>query len=71
MTRPIVEYCTSVHHPTRKSDSQLIEKVQKWASKYVTYLKRLPSKCRLRCLSLPSLQFGRDRLDLVNTFQNH
>jgi len=33
IAQPIVEYCTSVQlNPTRKSDSQLIEKVQKRAS---------------------------------------
>ena len=69
MTKSIVEYCISVWYPTRKSDSWLIEKVQKRASKFVPYLKCLLYEHRIRCLSLPSLQFRRDRLDLVNTFR--
>ena len=65
LIQPIVEYCTSVWYPTRKSDSQLIEKVQNLASKFVPYLKYLPYECRLRYLSLPSLQFWRDRWGIV------
>ena len=68
MVRPVVEYCSSVWYPTRKSDSLLIEKVQRRASKFVPYLKYLPYERRLSSLSLPSLQFRRDRMDLVNTF---
>ena len=68
MVRPVVEYCSSVWYPTRKSDSLLIEKVQRQASKFVPYLKYLPYEQRLSSLSLPSLQFRRDRMELVSTF---
>ena len=66
---PIHEYCSSVWFPLNKRERARIEKVQRRATKLVPYLRHLPYQQRMQRLQLPSLQFRRDRGDLINTFR--
>jgi hypothetical protein len=66
---PILEYCSSVCNPLNKRNRERVEKVQCRATKLVPYLRHLPDQQRRRRLQLPSLQFWRDRDDLINTIR--
>ena len=46
-----------------------IERVQHRATKLIPYLRHLPYHQRMQRLQLPSLQFRRDRADVINTFR--
>ena len=67
--RPILEYNSSVWYPLNKNDRARVEKIQQRATKLVPYLKHLPYENRLHRLGLSSLQFRRDRADIINTFR--
>ncbi len=63
--RPLLEFCSPVWNPTTKSLSNLIEKIQKRATKLVPFLRNLSYPERLRSLNLDSLEFRRKREDLI------
>ena len=52
-----------------KRQSKGWKKIQQRATKLVPYLKHLLHENRLHRLGLPSLQFQRDRADIINTFR--
>ena len=64
LIRPIIEYANTVWHPTKKSDQQLLEKVQHIATKRGN-LKNLSYNDRLKALDLPFLDERRKRGDLI------
>ena len=66
--QPILEYNLSVWYPLNKNDRARVEKIQQRATKLVPYLKHLLYENRLHRLGLSSLQFQRDRADIINTF---
>ena len=55
--------------PTSKGDSDLIENVQRRATRLIPELKDLPYEDRLRHLNLPSMKFRRQRGDLIQTYK--
>ena len=69
MIRPHVEYANCIWHPVLKKDSDLIEKVQRRATKLVPNLKDLSYRERLENLNLPTLAYRRLRGDLIQTYK--
>ena len=63
-----MEYCVKAWCPWLEKDKQALEKVQRRATKLVPTLKKLPDEERLQALNLYSLEKGRERGDLVETF---
>ncbi len=63
--RPLLEFCSPIWNPSIKSLSNLIEKIQKRATKLVPTLRHLSYSQRLRALKLDSLEFRRKRQDLI------
>ena len=63
--RPLLEFCSPVWNPSNKNLSNLIEKIQKRATKLVPSLRHLSYTDRLRSLKLDSLEFRRKREDLI------
>jgi len=57
MVRLPLEYANSVWCPFKKGDIKNNEKVQKRATKLITYLKKLPYLERLQQLKLPTLKY--------------
>ena len=55
--------------PHYRGDQQLVEKVQKRATKMIKNLQHLPYDVRLRYLNLPSLLHRRRRGDMIMTFK--
>ena len=69
LIRSIVDYDIVVWYPSTRKNIQLIENIQKKATKIVPELKDLPYEQRLRMLNLPTLLYRRQRFDLIQIFK--
>ena len=67
--RPHLEYATPVWSPLYKKDKIIIENVQRSATKLVATCKNLPYQERLRKLGLPTLEYRRERADMIQTYK--
>ena len=69
LVRPVLEYANAVWGPFFSKDKEMIEKVQKRATRMISSLKNLPYEERLRALNLPSLYYRRKRGDMILVYQ--
>lgn len=69
LVRPHLEYASSVWSPYMTKDIELIENVQRRATKLIPGFKDLPYPERLQRLNLPTLEHRRKRGDLINVFK--
>jgi hypothetical protein len=69
LVRPLVEYATPVWSPYLKKDIRLLEKVQRRATKIVPVCKNLDYSQRLLELGLPTLEYRRDRYDMIQVYK--
>ena len=67
LVRPHLEYANVVWRPHYKGDQQLVDKVQRRATKMIRNLRTLSYDSRLRHLNLPSLHHRR-RGDMVKAY---
>ena len=70
MARPHLEYANLVWCPYTKGDIEVIEKVQKRATKLIISLKHLTYMERLKQLKLPTLKYRRLRGDTLEVLKN-
>eukprot|EP00111_Clytia_hemisphaerica_P008023 TCONS_00023328-protein len=68
--RPHLEYAQSVWQPRLRRSINLIESVQRRATKLVKPISQLPYAERLRRLVLPSLEFRRLFCDMVQVYKH-
>ena len=69
LIRPHLEYANVVWGPFNRADQQLVERVQRRATKLVPELRDLPYPARLQALKLPSLYYRRRRGDMIVVYQ--
>ena len=69
IVRPHLEYANVVWHPIYIRQKQLIEGVQRRATKIVPGLSKLSYDDRLIALNLPTLKYRQTRGDLIQTFK--
>lgn len=67
--RPRLEFCSSVWQPYYQKDIDMIEKVQRRATKIVPSIRNFEYNKRLDLLNLPLLEQRRKRGDLIDTFK--
>ena len=69
MVRPLLEYCVQVWSPYKCGDIDLLERVQRRATRIVPELRNLPYEERMRRLKLTSLTERRARGDMIETYK--
>ena len=69
LVRPHLEYAVTVCAPLYKKDMIIIENVQRTATKLVKSISHLPYSERLKSLGLPSLEYRRERADVVEVYK--
>ena len=69
IVRPTLEYCNAVWRPTYLKDQDLLEKVQQRATRLIPDVKHLSYEERLKTLKLPSLEYRRQRADLLQIYK--
>ena len=67
--RPHLEYASTVWSPMFKKDKILIENVQRRATRLVKSIKHLSYEDRLKTLGLPSLEYRRERSDMIQVYK--
>lgn len=69
LVRPHLEYGNVVWYPALRKDKDLLEGVQRRATKIVPGLAKLSYEDRLRRMDLPSLEYRRQRGDMIETYK--
>ena len=69
VVRPHLEYAVTVCTPLYKKDMVAIENVQRRATKLVKSIRHLTYEERLKILGLPSLEYRRERADVIEVFK--
>ena len=69
LVRPILEYGSVIWSPYTKQDKDVLETIQRRATKMITRLRDLSYPNRLKAIKLPSLAYRRIRADILQLYR--
>ena len=69
MVRSHLDYCSSVWVPYKKGDIELLERVQKRATKLIPTIKTMTYTERLKACKLPTLHYRHIRGDMIEMYE--
>ena len=69
LVRPLLEYCVQVWSPYKKNYIELLEGVQRRATRMIPRLRKMTYEERLKRLNLPRLYDRRIRGDMIETYK--
>ena len=69
MVRPHLEYATQIWSPIYKKDKVILENVQRRATRLVKCVRNKSYQERFTFLGLPTLEYRRERADMVQVFK--
>ncbi|MEW8547692.1 MAG: reverse transcriptase family protein, partial [Candidatus Thiodiazotropha sp.] len=69
LIRSIVDYAITIWYPTTKKNIQLVENIQRRATRIVPELRGLSYTQRIKALNLPTLLYRRQRYDLIQIYK--
>ena len=69
VVRPHLEYASTIWSPMYKKDKIQIENVQRHAARLVKSIQHLTFSGRLKALGLPSLEYRRERSDMIQVYK--
>jgi len=69
MVRSLLDYCVSVWVPYKKGDIEVLEKVQKKATKFIPEIRHLPYRDRLKLCKLSTLHYRQVRGDMIEMYK--
>ena len=69
LVRPLLEYCVQVWSPYKKKYIELLEGVQRRATRMIPRLRKMTYEERLKKLNLPRLYDRRIRGDMIETYK--
>ena len=69
LIKPHLEYATTIWSPIYKKDAIQTENVQRRAIRLVTSLEHVSYPERLKTLGLPTLEYRRDRADMIQVYK--
>ena len=69
LVRPHLEYCIQVWNPHLKKDIEILERMQRRATRIIKGVGNLSYEERLRRCKLTNLEIRRSRSDLIETFK--
>ena len=70
IVRPVLEYGSCVWSPHLSKDIKRIEGIQRRATKLIPDLEELPYIDRMKSLGLPTLEYRRDRADMIQIYKS-
>jgi len=69
LIRPLLEYGHCITYPRFEKDRKLVEGVQRRATKMIPELRDMEYPDRLQALKLPSMQYRRERGDMIESYK--
>jgi len=69
MVKSHIDYCSSVWAPYKKGDIEMVERVQKRATKILSQHRHLSYTDRLKVYKLPTLHYKQIRGDMIEVYK--
>ena len=69
IVRPHLEFCNTIWHPLWKKDKEMLEDIQRRATRMIPEMKEKTYEERLKALNIPSLYYRRARGDMIECFK--
>ena len=69
IVRPHLEFCNTIWHPLWKKDKEMLEDIQRRATRMIPEMREKTYEERLKSLNIPSLYYRRARGDMIECYK--